>query len=117
MALSNRAEAPSSGMALAVPVDIVQDVTGQIKEKGKVERGWLGVGIGQRAEDDRTVIASVDPESPAELAKLRQGDIVLQIGDRGVTSPDVLVAEIRKRKPGQDGALGIERDGKPMEVK
>ena len=117
MVLSNRAEAPSSGMALAVPVDIVQDVTGQIKEKGKVERGWLGVGIGQRAEDDRTVIASVDPESPAELAKLRQGDIVLKIGDRDVTSPDVLVAEIRKRKPGQDVALGIERDGKPMEVK
>jgi membrane-associated protease RseP (regulator of RpoE activity) len=113
---SNRAEAPSSGMALAVPVDIVQDVTGQIKEKGKVERGWLGVGIGQ-AEDDRTVIGSVDPDSPAELAKLQRGDIVLRIGDRDVTSPDVLVAEIRKRKPGQDVTLGIERDGKPMDIK
>jgi serine protease Do len=116
MVFSNRAEAPSSGMALAIPVDIVKDVTGQIKEKGKVERGWLGVGIGQ-TEQGRTEIGSIDPESPAELAKLKEGDIVLKIGDRDVTSPDVLAAEIRKRKPGQDITLAIERDGKPMDVK
>jgi S1-C subfamily serine protease len=115
--LSNRAEAPSSGMALAVPVDVVMDVAGQIKEKGKVERGWLGVGIGQAVEDGRTVIGLVDPESPAELAKLREGDVVLKIADRDVTSPDILTAEIRKRKPGQDVTLSIERDGKPMDVK
>jgi S1-C subfamily serine protease len=117
MVFSNRAEAPSSGMALAVPVDIVQEVAGQIKEKGKVERGWLGVNIGQMIDDDRIVIATVDPESPAELAKLRAGDIVLKIGDRDVTSLDVLVAEIRKRKPGQNVTLSIEREGEPMEVK
>jgi S1-C subfamily serine protease len=116
MVFSNRAEAPSSGMALAVPVDIVMDVAGQIKEKGKVERGWLGVGIAT-AEDGRTEIGSVDAESPAELAKLREGDIVLKIAGRDVTSPDILAAEIRKRKPGQDITLSIERDGKPMDVK
>jgi len=113
---SSRAEAPSSGMALAVPVDIVKDISAQIKEKGKVERGWLGVGIGQD-ENGRTVIGSVDPESPAELAKLHEGDIVLKIGDRDVTSSEILVAEIRKRKPGQDVTLMIERDGKPIDVK
>jgi serine protease Do len=117
MVLSNRAEAPSSGMALAVPVDVVMDVVGQIKDKGKVERGWLGVGIGQAVEDGRTMIGSVDPESPAELAKLREGDVVLKIADRDVTSPDILAAEIRKRKPGQDVTLSVERDGKPMDVK
>jgi len=116
MVFSNRAEAPSSGMALAVPVDIVMDVAGQIREKGKVERGWLGVGIGT-SEDGRTEIGSIDPESPAELAKLREGDIVLKIAGRDVTSPDVLASEIRKRKPGQDITLSIERDGKPMDVK
>jgi S1-C subfamily serine protease len=114
--LSNRAEAPSSGMALAVPVDVVMDVVGQIKDKGKVERGWLGVGIGQDQEG-RTVIGTVDEESPAGLAKLQPGDVVLKIGDRDVPSPDVLAAEIRKKKPGQDVTLKIERDGKPMDVK
>jgi predicted metalloprotease with PDZ domain len=92
------------------------DVAAQIKDKGKVERGWLGVGIGVD-ESGRTVIGAVDPESPAELAKLRVGDIALKIGDKDVTSPDVLAAEIRKRKPGQDVTLKVERDGKPVDVK
>ncbi|MBE3112812.1 MAG: PDZ domain-containing protein, partial [Acidobacteria bacterium] len=113
---SSRAEAPSSGMALAVPVDVVKDISAQIKDKGKVERGWLGVGIGQD-ENGRTEIGSIDPDSPAELAKFQTGDVVLKIGDRDVSSPDVLAAEIRKRKPGQDVTLKIERDGKPMDVK
>ncbi len=113
---SSRAEAPSSGMALAVPVDVVKDISGQIKNKGKVERGWLGVGIGLN-EEGRTEIGSIDPDSPAELAKLQTGDIVLKIGDRDVSSPDVLAAEIRKKKPGQNVTLKIERDGKPMDVK
>lgn len=113
---SSRAEAPSSGMALAVPVDVVKDISAQIKDKGKVERGWLGVGIGLN-EEGRTEIGSIDPDSPAELAKLQTGDVVLKIGDRDVSSPDVLAAEIRKRKPGQDVTLKIERDGKPMDVK
>jgi serine protease Do len=113
---SSRAEAPSSGMALAVPVDVVKDISAQIKDKGKVQRGWLGVSIGLN-EDGRTVIGSIDPESPAELAKLQPGDIVIKIGGKDVSSPDVLAVEIRKRKPGQDVSLKIERDGKPMDIK
>ncbi len=113
---NSRAEAPSSGMALAVPVDVVKDISAQIKDKGKVERGWLGVGIGQK-ENGQTEIGAIDPDSPAELAKLQTGDVVLKIGDKDISSPDVLAAEIRKRKPGQDVTLKIERDGKPMDVK
>jgi serine protease Do len=114
--VGNRAEAPSSGMALAVPVDVVKDVVAQIKDKGRVERGWLGVGIAQD-DEGRTIIGSVDQESPAELAKLQPGDVVLRIGERDVTSPDVLAGEIRRMKPGQEVALKIERDGHPLDVK
>jgi serine protease Do len=113
---NSRAEAPSSGMALAVPVDIVKDISAQIKDKGKVERGWLGVGIGQN-DNGQTQIGSIDPDSPAELAKLQPGDIVLKIGDRDISSPDVLASEIRKKKPGQDVTLKVERDGKPTDIK
>jgi serine protease Do len=114
--VSNRAEAPSSGMALAVPVDVVKDVVAQIKDKGRVERGWLGVGISQD-DNGRTIIGSVDKDSPAELAKLQSGDVVLKIGGRDVTSPDVLAGEIRRMKPGQEVTLKIERDGQPLDVK
>jgi C-terminal processing protease CtpA/Prc len=103
-------------MALAVPVDIVKDISAQIKDKGKVERGWLGVQIGMN-ENGQTFMVTVDQDSPAELAKIVEGDVVLKIGDREVTASDVLAAEIRKRKPGQDVTLKIERDGKPMDIK
>jgi serine protease Do len=113
--VSNKAEAPSSGMAMAVPVDVVREIVGQIKDKGRVERGWLGVGIGQD-DQGRTIIGSVDQESPAELAKIQPGDVVLKIGGRDVTGPDVLAGEIRRGKPGSDVTLKIERDGKPLDI-
>lgn len=109
-------EAPSSGMAMAVPVDVVKSVSDQIREKGKVERGWLGVEIAQD-EQGRVGITAVDPESPAELAKLREGDVLLRIDDRPVTSGEVLASEVRRRRPGQDVTLLVERDGKESSVK
>ena len=112
----SQAEAPSSGMAVAVPVDIVKKVAAEIQEKGKVQRGWMGVSIAQN-EEGRIEVVGVEEESPAELAKLKEGDIILKFDDEDVTSTAMLASEIRKRKPGEDVTLKIERDGKPMEVK
>lgn len=112
----SRAEAPSSGMAIAAPIDVVQNIAAQIREKGKVERGWLGVGVGMN-EDGRVEIGEIDPESPAALAKLREGDIILKLDDKDIASREILGSEVRKRKPGQEVVLKIERDGKPMDVK
>jgi S1-C subfamily serine protease len=112
----SKAEAPSSGMALAVPVDIVEKIAAEIQEKGKVQRGWMGLSIAQD-EDGRIEVVGVEEESPAKLAKLKEGDVIRKFGDEDVTSTPMLASEIRKRKPGEDVTLMIERDGKPMEVK
>jgi S1-C subfamily serine protease len=111
-----QAEAPSSGMALAIPVDIVMNVAAEIKEKGKVSRGWVGVSIAQN-EKGQVEVGEVDKESPAELAKLEKGDILLAIDGKKIASAQALVSEIRNRKPGQDIKLEIERYGKTSEVK
>jgi S1-C subfamily serine protease len=112
----SRGETPASGLAQAVPIDVVKFVVAEIKAKGKVERGWLGVNI---ALDDegRVTVVGIDPQSPAELAKLRAEDVIIRIDDREVTNTEMLAAEIRKRRPGQDVVLKVERDGKPMDVK
>lgn len=112
----SRAEAPSSGMAVAIPVEIVNAVTSEIKEKGKVGRGWLGVLIADN-EEGRVEITGVDEQSPAELAKLKERDIILKIDGKDVTNSQMLASEIRKRKPGQDIILKIEREGKALDVK
>ncbi len=112
----NRAEAPSSGMALAIPVDIVRKVATEIKETGKVSRGWVGVSIFDN-EQGQVEIMDVEKESPAELAGLKEGDILLTIDGKKITDGAMFVSEIRSRKPGQDIKLGLERDGKTVEVK
>jgi len=112
----SKAEAPSSGMARAIPVDIVNSVSTEIIKKGRVERGWLGVSISE-TKDGKVEVVEVEDESPAELAKLKEGDIILKIDGKNVTNASSLTSEIRKRKPGQDIILKIDREGKIMDVK
>ena len=112
----SRGEAPAAGMAVAVPIDTVKAIFQEIKDKGKVSRGWLGVGIVQDV-DNKVIIADVDKDSPASLAKLREGDRVLKIDGKPVTDAGTLASEIRKRKPGQDVTFLVEREGKSLDVK
>jgi S1-C subfamily serine protease len=109
-------EAPSSGMAVAVPIDIVKDIYLQIKEKGKVERGWLGVSIGQDA-DGNVVIVSIDRDSPAEDSDLKKGDVILELDGRSVDGSGMLGREIRKKKPGETIRLRVERKGRETTVR
>ncbi|MHB8095655.1 MAG: PDZ domain-containing protein [Candidatus Aminicenantales bacterium] len=112
----SRGEAPSSGMAMAIPIEVVKRVAGEIREKGRVERGWIGLTIAQNDEGSIEVIG-IEPESPAEQAKIEEGDVILAFGGKELTNSQALAAEIRGRKPGEDVALKIERAGKPMDIK
>lgn len=111
----SRAEAPSSGLAMACPVDIVERVGSEIKEKGKVDRGWLGISIADRPEGEVTVI-SVAPDSPAEQAGLKRGDVILEVSGRKITSSALLVHEIRMRRPGDEANFKIRRNGKERAI-
>lgn len=112
----SQGEAPASGMAMAVPSDIVKSVTDEIRAKGTVERGWMGISIAEN-EEGRTEIIGVEKKSPAELAKLKKGDVVLAMDGKDVKSGAALASAIRKRKPGNDVVVKLERDGKPLEIK
>lgn len=112
----NRAEAPSSGMALGIPVEIVKDIAAEIKEKGRVSRGWVGISFAEN-EDGKVEVVDVEKDSPAELAKLEEGDILVSIDGKRINGSPMVVSEIRGRKPGQDVRFEIERDGKTMDVR
>ncbi len=112
----DRAEAPSSGMALGIPVDIVKNIAGEIRETGKVSRPWLGVAIAENGKG-QVVVENVDPESPAEMAKLKEGDIILAIDGKSISSSAAFVSEIRSGKPGRDIDLKVDRQGKAMNLK
>ena len=110
------AEAPASGMAVATPVDVVNFVTTEIKEKGKVARGWLGVRIWPN-EEDQVEIIEVEKDSPAEIADLEEGDIVIEFDGEEMVDTELLAKMIRMRKPGETVTIKIERDGKAQDVK
>lgn len=88
------------GLSFAIPIDVAMNVAEQIKSKGKVARGWLGVQIQdvtrQLAESfgmDRphgALVAKVIPGGPAEKAGLQVGDIIVEFNGQVVeTSGEV----------------------------
>ena len=112
----SRGEAPSSGMALAVPASIVKSITAEIKEKGKVSRGWMGVSISEN-DNGQVEVNEVEEESPAELAKLKKGDVLLKLDGKKIVSAQAFVSDVRNKKPGQDINLEVDRQGQAIEVK
>ncbi|MCX7973304.1 MAG: PDZ domain-containing protein [Candidatus Aminicenantes bacterium] len=112
----SRGETPSSGLALAIPIELVRRVAKELKEKGRVERGWLGVSFEEDSQG-RVRITLVERTSPAREAGLREGDIIKKINGRDVRNGEFLAREIRNRQPGEMITLEIERDGKLREVK
>ncbi len=111
----SRGESPSAGMAMAVPIDLVISVTGDIRKSGKVMRGWLGVSVDE--SEGRVEVAVVEPKSPAEAAKIKVGDVIVALDGKELLNGGALSQEIRSRKPGDEVVIKVEREGKPVEAK
>jgi serine protease Do len=110
------------GIGFAIPVNMARRVMEQIIEKGRVERGRIGIALrelnpsadGGRSEGAR--IADVSPGSPAEMAGLRKGDIVLRADDRPIHSAAQLRNRIGLARIGEQVRLTVERSGAPQNV-
>jgi len=112
----SREEAPSSALAMGIPVDVVKKVSIEIKETGKVQRGWLGVSIYQ-TEDGKIEIAEVEKESPADEAGIEVNDIIITFDGADIATTKVLVNKIRMKKPGDKVTVVVNRSGKEQKVK
>ncbi|MGI9228459.1 MAG: Do family serine endopeptidase [Gammaproteobacteria bacterium] len=88
------------GVSFAVPIDVVKNVYAQLRDKGRVSRGWLGVLIqdvtGELAESFEmsrpmgALIAKIMPDSPADTAGFEIGDIIVRYdGSEINTSSDL----------------------------
>jgi serine protease Do len=118
-----------SGVGFAVPINVAREILPQLREKGHVVRGWLGVQV-QSIDDDLAkslkmsdnhgaIVSNVTPGSPADKAGLKPGDVVRAVDGKAVeTSPD-LSHRISSKGPGTTVGLEIMRDGadKTIDVK
>jgi serine protease Do len=114
------------GIGFAIPSEIAKKVVVQLKDKGRVIRGRLGVQIQDLTEGmvrqfdlkskNGAVVSSVEPDSPAEKAKLQQYDVIVQVSGQPVKDGSDLRFKIADIMPGNKVDLLIIRDGKEMKV-
>jgi serine protease Do len=117
-AISSRA----NNIGFAVPINQVRAVLPQLKTRGRVSRGYIGVSLVdvtpdlRRAlglEDDHgALVTDVAPGSPGERAGLKVYDRIREVDDRAVTSNEDLIREISRRAPGTVVRLRVEREGR-----
>jgi serine protease Do/serine protease DegQ len=115
------------GIGFAIPVNMARHLIDQLIEHGEVRRGLLGVLIqdltpdiaeAMRVEaDSGAVISRVVPDSPAEKAGLKAGDVILSLDGRAVASSADLRNRIGLMSPGRKVELGVVRKGRRLTVK
>lgn len=114
------------GVSFAIPVDVAMDVVGQLRDKGKVSRGYLGVSIQEVTKDladafglqrpAGALIASVEPGSPADKAGFKQGDVVTQFDGKMINLSAELPQAIGRAKVGSTYAATVFRDKKELQL-
>jgi len=114
----------SMGLSFAIPVDVAKNVVGQLKEKGVVDRGWMGVGINEISQElaDKEGLASpvgafvnqVIEGSPAEAAGFKSGDVIVRFNGNEIISSGDLPFYVGLTAPQSDAEVQIIRDGNPM---
>ena len=117
----------SVGIGFAIPASIARQVIEDLKDDGRVSRGWLGVQIQAITADiadsldlDHTkgaIVAQVQADSPAEKAGLKTGDLILQVNGQVVESPKDLARKVAGIDPGTDVEFTIYRDGETVTEK
>ncbi len=112
----------NSGIAFAVPVSIVQKVVEDLIEYGSVQRAFMGVTIDEvttaRAEEynldnmEGVYITGVNQGSAAEKAGIEQGDVIIQVEDIKVSSPQELQEVVARYHPGDKITVYAKRNNK-----
>jgi len=109
------------GISFAIPVSIVKKVVADLIESGVVQRGILGVGIGEITADlaeeknlgkiEGVYVTEVRDNSGAKEAGIEQGDVIMKINDIGVNSPAELQEQVGRFRPGDRINVLIKRRG------
>jgi serine protease Do len=106
----------SVGIGFAIPSNLASNVVAQLREHGAVARGWLGVQMQPmtatlakamgRDKEDGVLVNEVQPNSPAEAAKVMQGDIITAYNGTAIKTPRDLAMAVANTKAEQCDADG-----------
>lgn len=116
----------SIGLSFAIPSSVAREVVEQLKEKGRVDRGWLGVVI-QEVDRDLAasfglkkpmgaLVAQMDPEGPAAKAGLEVGDVITRFDGSIIVRSGDLPHAVGVTTPGDKVPVELMREGKKKSI-
>jgi serine protease Do len=118
----------SVGIGFAIPSNLAKNIVAQLKEHGKVTRGWLGVAIqsitpgiakslGLDANNPQgALVASVTPDSPAAKAGLKEGDIIADVNGQAIHTAHDLPRLVAETPVGGELDIMVRRQGKEKKL-
>src|SRR5690348_11108486 len=114
------------GLAFAVPIDVAMNAVTQLKEKGRVTRGRIGVQIQELTKEtadafglknaNGALVNNVEKDGPAAKAGVQSGDIILKVDGRDVRSSNDLPRIITAIRPGTKITLTVWRKGAQRDI-
>jgi serine protease Do len=127
VAVSNAILAHAQGIGFAIPINVVKEILPVLQEKGRVERGYIGIlvneltpeiagELGLPSDAEAPFITHVLEESPAFQAGLQPYDVILEIDGQEVNSSVELIQKITSVPVGERAQFTIFRDGSEESV-
>ena len=107
----------SVGIGFGIPSEIVASIVSQLRAKGHIDRGWLGVTLEDLPDQSPGVsIAAIDHTGPAMRAGLKPGDQVDSVNGDKVDTARSLIRAVAAAVPGSSIRLSVNRNGHLIEV-
>jgi serine protease Do len=110
------------GIGFAIPIDLAKPIVAQLRDSGKVTRGWLGVAIQsitpelaksfELDEAKGALVAEVTKDGPAEKAGIKRGDIISAFKGKTVEDSHDLPSLVAQSPVGDKAAVSVLREGK-----
>jgi serine protease Do len=114
--------AGGQGIGFAIPINTARELISQLKEKGKVTRGWLGVMIQKvtpelaksfnLADEAGALVGDVTAGSPAEKAGIKPGDIIIEFNGKAIKEMNELPRLVAAVPVGKTVDVKVLREGK-----
>jgi serine protease Do len=115
--------AAGQNIGFAIPINVARRILPQLRERGRVVRGYLGVSIDNlepgKAEafgldsNDGALVVSVVPDHAADKAGVRHGDVIVTVDGERIKNTRELIDTISAMPPDTEVKLGVMRNGKP----